>query len=77
MNRLGNLYLCAGKTAEAKSLYERSASMGSAAGMVNRGNLALLENDFAAAERWFNQALALQPENAAARRGLSRISAQR
>jgi hypothetical protein len=77
MNRLGNLYLCAGKIPEAKGLYERSAAMGSTAGMTNRGNLALLENDFAAAEGWFREALALQPENAAALRGLSRISAQR
>jgi tetratricopeptide (TPR) repeat protein len=77
MNRLGNLYLCAGNMPEAKALYERSAAAGSAAGMINRGNLALLENDFSGAERWFRQALALQPENEAARRGLSRVSAQK
>jgi tetratricopeptide (TPR) repeat protein len=77
MNRLANLYVCAGKMAEAKTLYERTAALGSVAGMTNRGNLALLENDFAVAERWFTQALKLQPENPAALRGLSRISAQR
>lgn len=76
MNRLGTLYLCAGKIPEAKGLYERAAATGSAAGMANRGNLALLENDFSAAERWFREALAIQPGNPAALRGLSRLSAQ-
>jgi hypothetical protein len=44
--------------------------MGSAAALTNRGNLALLEKDFAGARRWFTQALALEPGSRAARRGL-------
>jgi tetratricopeptide (TPR) repeat protein len=73
-NRLGILQVRAGRQAEAKAAYERAAGMGSAAGMTNRANLALGENDYAAAERWFRQALQVQPDNAAALRGLEQIS---
>jgi hypothetical protein len=47
--------------------------MGSVPAMTNRGNLAPIEKDYAAAERWFRQALAREPENAAAKRGLEKI----
>jgi Tfp pilus assembly protein PilF len=51
--------------------------MGSVPAMTNRGNLALIEKDYAAAERWFRQALERDPENAAALRGVEKINAQR
>jgi hypothetical protein len=69
-NRLGILQARSGRTAEAKTAYERAAGMGSVPAMNNRGNLALNENDYAAAERWFRQALQVQPENATALWGL-------
>jgi hypothetical protein len=47
--------------------------MGLVPAMTNRGNLALIEKDYTAAERWFRQALAREPENTAARRGLEKI----
>jgi tetratricopeptide (TPR) repeat protein len=72
-NRLGILLVRSGRTAEAKAAYERAAGMGSVPAMTNRGNLALIENDFATAERWFGQALNRDPQNAAAMRGLNRI----
>jgi tetratricopeptide (TPR) repeat protein len=69
-NRLGNLYIRSGQTVEAKASFERAAGLGSAAGMTNRGTMALLDKDYAAAEKWFAQALRAQPDNAAALRGL-------
>jgi tetratricopeptide (TPR) repeat protein len=72
-NQLGNLYLRSSMNTEAKAAYERAAGMGSVGAMVNRGNMALLEKDLAAAERWFAQALQREPGNAAALRGLRQI----
>jgi Tfp pilus assembly protein PilF len=62
---------------EAKAAFEQAAGMGSVSAMVNRGNIALLEKDSAAAEQWFKQALSAQPEHAAALRGMEQVSAQR
>jgi hypothetical protein len=75
-NQLGNLYLRSLMPAEARSAWERAAAMGSAGAMVNLGNISLLDRDYAAAERWFRQALAASPENAAARRGLERAQSR-
>ncbi len=71
-NELGLLYVRAGMYAEAKEEYRRSAKTGSVAAMVNLGNIALLERDFATASRWFREALAAQPDNRAAKGGLER-----
>jgi len=76
-NRLGILFARAGRIPESKTAYERAANMGSVAAMTNRGNLALAERDFATAQRWFNQALAREPQNAAALRGLERVAEAR
>jgi tetratricopeptide (TPR) repeat protein len=75
-NRLGILRVRAGQTADAKTAYEEAAGMGSVPAMTNRGNLALIEKDYPTAERWFRQALAREPENAAARRGMEKIGEQ-
>jgi hypothetical protein len=72
-NRLGIVQVRAGRTAEGKANYERAAGMGSVPAMTNRGNLALIENDYAAAERWFRQALAKDSKNSAALRGLEQV----
>jgi tetratricopeptide (TPR) repeat protein len=72
-NQLGNLQIRAGNMAEAKAAFERAT--GSVPAMVNRGNIALLEKDFTQAERWFTQALAAAPGNAAATRGLEQARA--
>jgi hypothetical protein len=72
-NRLGILLIRSGQTAEAKAAYERAAGMGLVPAMTNRGNLALIEKDYAAAERWFARALEQEPENMAALRGLERV----
>jgi len=76
-NRLGMLYVRAGRIADGKAAYERAAGMGSVPAMTNRGNLALTERDFAAAERWFRQALQREPQNRAAIRGLERVAESR
>ncbi|MDR2247123.1 MAG: hypothetical protein LBE17_10740, partial [Treponema sp.] len=76
-NRLGILRVRAGQTADAKTAYERAAGMGLVPAMTNRGNLALIEKDYPAAERWFRQALEREPENAAALEGMERVGERR
>jgi tetratricopeptide (TPR) repeat protein len=76
-NRLGIVQIRAGRTAEAKAAFERAVGMGSVPAMTNRGILALLEKDYTAAERWFSQALAAQPGNRTAVRGLEQAQGNR
>ncbi|MDR3019532.1 MAG: hypothetical protein LBU66_01345 [Treponema sp.] len=73
-NRMGILYMRAGRVSDGKAAYERAAGMGSVPAMTNRGNLALTENDFETAQRWFNQALQRDSQNSEALRGLEKIS---
>jgi tetratricopeptide (TPR) repeat protein len=75
-NQLGNLYLRALMPAEARQSWERAAAMGLAGAMVNLGSMSLLDRDYAAAERWFRQALSASPGNEAARRGLERAQSR-
>jgi tetratricopeptide (TPR) repeat protein len=72
-NRLGILLVRSGHIADAKAAYERAANMGLVPAKTNRGNLALIEKDYATAEKWFRQALAREPENQAALRGMEKI----
>jgi hypothetical protein len=72
-NRAGILQARIGRITEAKAAYERAASMGSIPAMTNRGNLAMIERDYLAAEQWFRQALSKDNENQAALRGLERV----
>jgi Flp pilus assembly protein TadD len=72
-NRLGILLVRSGRTVEAKAAYEQAAGLGSVPAMTNRGNLALIEKDYAAAERWFKEVLAREPENRTALRGVEKI----
>jgi tetratricopeptide (TPR) repeat protein len=76
-NRLGILLIRAGRAAEAKAAYERAAGMGSVPAMTNRGNAALMEGDLEAAEQWFSRALTIQPDNAAAKRGMEEARSAR
>jgi len=73
-NRLGIVLVRAGQTAEGKASYERAAGMGYVSAMTNRGNLALIERDYATAELWFRQALSRDNKNSAAIRGLEQIA---
>jgi hypothetical protein len=72
-HREGMLQARIGRIPEAKAAYERAAGMGFVHAMTNRGNLALIERDFAGAEQWFIQALSKNSKNQAALRGLQRI----
>jgi hypothetical protein len=71
-NQLGILSIRMGRGADARAAYERAAGMGSAAGMTNLGSLALMEQDYAAAEKWFRLALEAAPDNLTAQRGLEK-----
>jgi tetratricopeptide (TPR) repeat protein len=73
-NRLGILQARIGRVSDSKAAYERAAGMGSVPAMTNRGNLALIEKDYATAERWFRQALARDSKNGAALRGMEKIA---
>jgi tetratricopeptide (TPR) repeat protein len=75
-NQLGILYIRAGRMDEAKRACEQGAGLGSVPAMLNRGNIALLEKDYAAAERWFSRALEAGPDNDRARRGLEQARAK-
>jgi TPR repeat protein len=72
-NRLGLLYVRSGMYNEARAEYQRSAAMGSAAAMVNLGNLAVMSRDFSSAEQWFSRALQIEPGNRGALSGLNQI----
>jgi hypothetical protein len=74
INRLAIVQIRAGKLAEGKANYEKAAGLGSVPAMTNRGNLALIEKDYATAEKWFKQALAKDSKNSAALRGLEQIA---
>jgi tetratricopeptide (TPR) repeat protein len=76
-NRVGILQARIGRMAEAKAAYERAAGMGFVPAMTNRGNLALIERDFATAERWFRQVLSRDSENHAALQGLEKVASSR
>jgi tetratricopeptide (TPR) repeat protein len=76
-NRLGLLQIRAGRAAEAKTAFEQAAGMGSVSAMTNRGNLALNEKDYTAAENWYRRALANQPDNATALRNLEQVTANK
>jgi tetratricopeptide (TPR) repeat protein len=73
-NQLGLFYVRSGLYEEAKAEYRRSAAMGSAAAMVNLGNLAYMERDMETASRWYGQALTVDPANRAAANGLNQIA---
>jgi len=73
-NRMGILQVRSGRIAEGKASYERAAGMGSVQAMTNRGSLALIERDYAAAERWFRQALSRDGKNSAALWGLEQVA---
>jgi tetratricopeptide (TPR) repeat protein len=72
-NRAGIVQARIGRIAEAKAAYERAIGMGSVPAMTNRGNLALIERDYASAERWFRQALARDSQNQTALQGLEKV----
>jgi hypothetical protein len=76
-NRLGLLYVRSGMYNEARAEYMRSAAMGSAAAMVNLGNLAVINRDFSSAEDWFNRALQTDPGSRGALNGLNQITGRR
>jgi tetratricopeptide (TPR) repeat protein len=76
-NRLGLLYVRAGMYDDAEAVFQRSAALGSDAAMVNLGNLAVLEKNTDAAERWYVQALERNPQNRTAANGLNQIAVDR
>jgi Flp pilus assembly protein TadD len=74
---LGILLVRSGRTAEAKAAYEQAANMGLVPAMTNRGNLALIEKDYPAAERWFKEVLEREPGNRTALRGMEQLGERR
>jgi tetratricopeptide (TPR) repeat protein len=72
-NRAGIVQARMGRMAEAKAAYERAADMGFVPAMTNRGNFALIEQDYASARQWFRKALSKDSQNWTALRGIERV----
>lgn len=75
-NQLGLLYVRAGMYTNAISVYEVSAKMGSIAAMNNLGNIYSLQKQYNAAKKWYESALALEPDNETARKNLEKIATE-
>ena len=75
-NQLGLLYVRAGMYSNAIPIYEVSAKMGSVAAMNNLGNIYSLQKQYNAAKKWYENALALDPQNDTARKNLEKIATE-
>ena len=75
-NQLGLLYVRAGMYSKAIPIYEVSAKMGSVAAMNNLGNIYSLQKQYNAAKKWYENALALDPNNETARKNLEKIATE-
>lgn len=72
-NNLGMLYVRAGMYSTAIPVYEQSASWGSVTAMNNLGNILSIQRRFEEAKKWYEKALATEPENKTAAKGLNRV----
>lgn len=75
-NQLGLLYVRAGMYSNAIPVYEVSAKMGSVAAMNNLGNIYSLQKQYNAAKKWYENALAVDPNNETARKNLEKIATE-
>ena len=75
-NQLGILYVRAGMYNDAVSVYQLSARLGSIPAMNNLGNIASLQKRYAEAKQWYERVLAVDPNNATAKRNLTRIESE-
>ena len=75
-NQLGLLYVRAGLYSNAIPVYEVSAKMGSVAAMNNLGNIYSLQKQYNAAKKWYQNALAVDPQNETARKNLEKIATE-
>ena len=57
-------------------VYEKAAGMGSVAAMNNLGNIAVVQSRYADAKMWYERALAVEPNNSTALKGLNRALGQ-
>ena len=69
-NRLGLAYIKAGQYTNAKNEFSKAAAKGNVSAMNNLGNVYMLEKNYSAAQKQYKQVLAVDPENATAKRGL-------
>ena len=76
LNKLGLLYVRAGIYSSAIPVYEKAAGMGSVAAMNNLGNIAVVQSRYADAKMWYERALAAEPNNSTALKGLNRALGQ-
>jgi tetratricopeptide (TPR) repeat protein len=73
-NRLGLLYVRSGLYGEARAEFQRAVAMNSESAMINLGNLAMVDRDYAAAEQWYRMALRTNPGNRLAAQRLEQIA---
>ena len=72
-NKLGLAYVRAGQYANAKAEFSKEAAKGSVSAMNNLGNVYMLEKDYTAAKKQYEQILAIDPKNKAASKGLENV----
>lgn len=72
-NKLGLAYVRAGQYANAKAEFTKEAAKGSVSAMNNLGNVYMLEKDYTAAKKQYEQILAIDPKNKAASKGLENV----
>lgn len=76
LNKLGMVYVRSGQLKKAISVFEQSAAKNNASAMVNIGNVLSLQQDYKLAKTWYEKALAINPENKSAQRGLDNVIAE-
>ena len=59
--------------ANAKAEFSKEAAKGSVSAMNNLGNVYMLEKDYTAAKKQYEQILAIDPKNKAASKGLENV----
>ena len=72
-NKLGLAYVRAGQYANAKAEFSKEAAKGNVSAMNNLGNVYMLEKDYTAAKKQYEQILAIDPKNKAASKGLENV----
>ncbi len=72
-NKLGLAYVRAGQYANAKAEFSKEAAKGNVSAMNNLGNVYMLEKDYTAAKKLYEQILAIDPKNKAASKGLENV----
>lgn len=76
-NAVGMVYLRIGNYKNAKQWLQKGADNNNVSSLSNLGTICLIENNLDNAELYFKKVLQIQPDHAAALKGIQRIANQR